>query len=62
MIYYSLNKPIASDKIISDIQKLLSQYNNNLKDHALVISLKKIVDYEDSPTVRNITYHEDCST
>lgn len=45
MVYYKLNKNLSGEKIIQDIQKLISSINpQSLKDKVLVIQIKDVTD------------------
>jgi hypothetical protein len=63
MIYYTLNKNIVSEKLISDIQKLLDTiHSQDLQNSCLVISIQKINDYAGDSPVPKITYQGNCPT
>ena len=56
MIYYSLSQETLSDKIISDITKLVSKVpQDQLPNHVLTISLKEIVNYAGDNPLPKIT-------
>ena len=54
MIYYNLNKNLDGNKILSDIQKLISQHQQNeLSNKVLVVKIESISDYTmDSPILK----------
>jgi hypothetical protein len=54
MIYYNLNKNLEGNKILSDIQKLISQCEQNeLSNKVLVVRIETISDYTiDSPILK----------
>lgn len=46
MIYYKLDKNLSGEKIIQDIQKLVSSIKpESLKDKVLVVQIKDIFDH-----------------
>lgn len=56
MIYYSLSQETLSDKIISDITKLVSKVpQDQLPNYVLTISLKEIVNYAGDNPLPKIT-------
>lgn len=55
MIYYKLDKEIQVDKLVKDIQKLLSN-QTDLHNTVLVLSLQKIVDYAGDSLLPKIEY------
>lgn len=55
MIYYRLDKELSGQKILEDLQKLISNYNS--KDSVLVISVKKIIDYNGDSLLPKLEYH-----
>jgi hypothetical protein len=54
MIYYKLDKELSGQKILEDLQKLISNYNS--KDSVLVISVKKIIDYNGDSLLPKLEY------
>ena len=54
---YKLNQSVSLDKVSKDIKKLCSKFSQeDLMNSVLVISLQKIVDYENESQVPKITY------
>lgn len=49
MLVYKLDKQIHSEKLINDINILLSKHQNNLENKLLYISIKTIINDNDSP-------------
>jgi hypothetical protein len=58
MLAYRLDKQISAEKIIQDIQKLISSRNKEIDSLVLVISLKNIIDTNPIPKIE----YKDCST
>lgn len=59
MIYYNLHKEISADRIIKDIQTLVTK--NSVAENSetvLVISLQKITDYAGDNLLPKIEYKE----
>lgn len=56
MIYYNLNKEIPAEKILQDIQKLISK-ENDLSSKILKISLQQIRDSSGDSLLPKIEYH-----
>lgn len=54
MIYYNLNKNLEGNKILSDIQQLINQcQQNELSNKVLVVKIESISDYNgDSPILK----------
>jgi hypothetical protein len=48
MIAYVLNKDISQEKLILDINKLLSKYNLNEKTYVLIVKVEPIESSNDS--------------
>lgn len=60
---YILNKEVSADKIIKDIQKLVSKIpKDEIVNSVLTISLEKITDYAGDNPIPKITYEGDSLT
>lgn len=60
---YSLNKEIRADKIINDIQKLVSKiHKDEIVNSVLTVSLEKITNYAGDNHIPKIEYTEDSLT
>lgn len=57
MIYYNLSQNIESNKLLSDIKKLLDK--NNLQDKILVIELREIKDYLGESPLLKLEYKDE---
>lgn len=55
MIYYKLDKPLNAEKILKDIQNLITKNHNN-GDSVLVINIQKINNYTGDNPIPKITY------
>lgn len=59
MIYYSLHNPISSEKLVNDLNKLLSKFSSEEISHKiLVIKLMDITTYTGDSPLPKITYEE----
>jgi hypothetical protein len=57
MIYYALNKNIEGNKILSDIQKLISKYpQNELVNKILIVKLESITDHKGDNPIPKLEY------
>lgn len=56
MIYYKLDQEIRGDKILSDINNLLSKHQHNISDKILVISIKDITNHKGDNPIPKLTY------
>ena len=57
MIYYALNKNIEGNKLLSDIQKLISKYpQNELVNKILIVKLESITDHKGDNPILKIEY------
>ena len=57
MIYYALNKNIEGNKILSDIQKLISKYpQNELVNKILIVKLESITDHKGDNPILKVEY------
>lgn len=57
MIYYKLDKEIPAEKILKDIQKLVTSTQDSF-NKILVISIKDVTDYAGDNPLPKITYKE----
>ena len=60
MLAYRLDKPIRSDILIRDLEKLVSSHGPNMDNKILVITIKTITN-TDTNLIPKITY-ENCTT
>jgi hypothetical protein len=59
MLYYKLDKNLPGEKILQDIQKLVTKNSNgNNEEIILVISIKKITNYSGDSLVPKLEYQE----
>lgn len=59
MIYYALNKNIEGNKILSDIQKLISKYpQNELVNKILIVKLESITDHKGNNPIPKLEYKD----
>jgi hypothetical protein len=60
MIYYTLNKNISSEKIINDINNLVSKFSKeDIENMVLVINIQKITNHNYDSLLPKITYNPD---
>lgn len=60
---YSLNKNISAEKIIKDIQNIVSKIpQDEITNSVLVVSLQKITNYAGDSLLPKITYEGDSLT
>lgn len=57
MIYYKLDKEIPAEKILKDIQKLVTSTQDSF-NKILVITIKDVTDYAGDSPLPKITYKE----
>jgi|APGre2960657404_1045060.scaffolds.fasta_scaffold164331_1 hypothetical protein len=61
MLYYKLDKEVSAEKIIQDIQKLVSKTPDS-SSKVLTICIRDITDYTSDNPIPKITYNPDCTT
>lgn len=61
MIYYKLDKEVSVEKLIKDINVLLSN-QTDIQSKILVVSIQKISDYAGDSLIPKITYKGDSLT
>ena len=61
MLYYKLDKPITSEKIIHDISNLVSK-EQDIRNKVLTIYIRDITDYSGDSLLKKLPYYDSKET